>query len=152
MLLRSGYYRLSTYLCTKLVLDALLLRVLPAALYTAVFYPLMRLAPQAAKVAAFFVVVALFSASVGTLAVAVSALTNSPGAWRTVGARSANAPQAGRLQGHCECATHQAYSTPATHTGSSAPNVDAKMATQVQHATTPLLSRMHFHFFAAHIN
>jgi hypothetical protein len=36
----GGYYRPGTYLLAKLVLDALLLRVIPACIFTAPFYPM----------------------------------------------------------------------------------------------------------------
>ncbi|GIM13392.1 hypothetical protein Vretimale_16539, partial [Volvox reticuliferus] len=56
------------------VLDALLLRALPAVLYTAALYPLMGLTPGAARVASFALVLATFAAAVGALALCVAAL------------------------------------------------------------------------------
>eukprot|EP00877_Chromochloris_zofingiensis_P006636 jgi/Chrzof1/2225/Cz11g07110.t1 len=77
---RSKYYSLTSYLTTKLVLDALLLRTLPVMLYTALLYPLVGLSPVPSKVATFFCVLSLYSASVGALAVAITALVGSAGA------------------------------------------------------------------------
>jgi hypothetical protein len=42
----GGYYRPWTYLLTKLLLDGLLLRALPAAAFTALMYPLVRWRPH----------------------------------------------------------------------------------------------------------
>jgi hypothetical protein len=57
------------------VLDALLLRVVPAVLYSAIFYPMSGFQMASSKVALFFGVLALFSATVGALSMAVTTST-----------------------------------------------------------------------------
>ncbi|GLC52605.1 hypothetical protein PLESTB_000648300 [Pleodorina starrii] len=71
------YYSPAAYLLPRLVLDALLLRALPAALYTAALYPLVALTPGAGRVASFALVLAAFAASVGALALCVAAVARS---------------------------------------------------------------------------
>jgi hypothetical protein len=75
----GGYYRPWTYLATKLLLDGLLLRVLPAAVYSALMYPLVGLNGSADRVAVFVFTLAAFACSIGALAVAVAALAGSSG-------------------------------------------------------------------------
>lgn len=77
----AGHYRVSSYLAPRLALDALLLRTLPAALYTAPLYPLVGLQASAARVATFILVLGTFGASIGALTVCAVALVNTPGAW-----------------------------------------------------------------------
>lgn len=62
------------------VLDAVLLRVVPAGLYTAALYPLVRLTAGARRVASFALVLATFAACVGALALSVATLARSAGA------------------------------------------------------------------------
>lgn len=73
----GGYYRPWTYLATKLLLDGLLLRALPAVVYTALMYPLVGLNSSGDRVAVFLFTLAAFACSIGALAVAVAALTGS---------------------------------------------------------------------------
>lgn len=53
-------------------LDGLLLRVLPAVLYSIPFYPMIGFQPGASHVALFFCVLAVFSATVGALSMAIT--------------------------------------------------------------------------------
>jgi hypothetical protein len=73
----GGYHWPWTYLATKLLLDGLLLRALPAAVYTALMYPLVGLNSSGDRVAVFLFTLAAFACSIGALAVAVAALTGS---------------------------------------------------------------------------
>ncbi|KAK9811462.1 hypothetical protein WJX72_004287 [[Myrmecia] bisecta] len=68
----SGYYRPLSYYLAKATLDALLLRVLPAVLYAAIMYPMAGLQHSSSRVALFFCVLALFSATVGSISMAVT--------------------------------------------------------------------------------
>ncbi|PNH08329.1 ABC transporter G family member 7 [Tetrabaena socialis] len=61
------------------VLDALLLRALPAALYTAALYPLVRLTPGASRVASFVLILGTFAACAGALALVVAAAARNSG-------------------------------------------------------------------------
>ena len=53
-------------------LDGLLLRVLPAVIYSIPFYPMIGFQPDASHVALFFCVLAVFSATVGALSMAIT--------------------------------------------------------------------------------
>lgn len=53
-------------------LDGLLLRVLPAVLYAVPFYPMIGFQAGAPHVALFFCVLAVFSATVGALSMAIT--------------------------------------------------------------------------------
>ena len=53
-------------------LDGLLLRVLPAVIYSIPFYPMIRFQSDPAHVALFFCVLAVFSATVGALSMAIT--------------------------------------------------------------------------------
>ena len=64
-------------------MDALVLRVVPALLYTAVFYPLLGLQSAPSKVAIFVGVLATLSITMGALSMAITA-----GAYRRATARS----------------------------------------------------------------
>lgn len=53
-------------------LDGLLLRVLPAVIYSIPFYPMIGFQSDPAHVALFFCVLAVFSATVGALSMAIT--------------------------------------------------------------------------------
>ncbi len=59
-------------LCAAATLDGLLLRVLPAVIYSIPFYPMIRFQSDPAHVALFFCVLAVFSATVGALSMAIT--------------------------------------------------------------------------------
>jgi len=77
---RARYYGSTAYLAAKLVLDGLLLRTLPAVLFTALMYPLIGLVPEASRVVTFMFVLATYAATVGALAVALAAACRSTAA------------------------------------------------------------------------
>ncbi len=58
--------------CPTATLDGLLLRVLPAVIYSIPFYPMIGFQPDASHVALFFCVLAVFSATVGALSMAIT--------------------------------------------------------------------------------
>ena len=68
------YYRGGTYLLASLVLDGLLLRTLPALLFGGLVYPMVGLLPEATRVATFMFVLATYTATVGALTTALTAL------------------------------------------------------------------------------
>ncbi|KAK9908503.1 hypothetical protein WJX75_008761 [Coccomyxa subellipsoidea] len=68
----GGYYRPFSYYLSKATLDGLLLRVLPAVIYSIPFYPMIGFQPDASHVALFFCVLAVFSATVGALSMAIT--------------------------------------------------------------------------------
>ncbi|BDA44712.1 probable broad substrate specificity ATP-binding cassette transporter at C-terminar half [Coccomyxa sp. Obi] len=68
----GGYYRPFSYYISKATLDGLLLRVVPAVLYSIPFYPMIGFQKDPAHVALFFCVLAVFSATVGALSMAVT--------------------------------------------------------------------------------
>ena len=68
----GGYYRPASYYLSKAVLDGLLLRVLPAILFAVPLYPMSGFQGGVPHVALFFCVLAVFSATVGALSMAVT--------------------------------------------------------------------------------
>jgi hypothetical protein len=76
----ARYYGSGPYLAAKLVLDGLLLRGLPAVLFTVLMYPLVGLSGEAYKAATFVFVLATYAATVGALAVALTAVCRSAAA------------------------------------------------------------------------
>lgn len=76
---RSQYYPFLSHLLPRLVLDGVLLRILPSAIFTAIVYPMVGLAATAPQIATFLFVLATFSCIVGALAVAVAALVRTAG-------------------------------------------------------------------------
>ncbi|KFM28717.1 putative ATP-dependent permease [Auxenochlorella protothecoides] len=70
--IKGGMYHPVSYLVTKAALDGLLLRVIPAFLYAAPFYPMMGLQSDSTIVAVFLFVLATFSLVVGAFALAVT--------------------------------------------------------------------------------
>jgi ABC-type multidrug transport system ATPase subunit len=70
---RAGMYAPWAYLLPKAAADGILLRAIPALLFSASFYLLMGLAPGAEQVALFLMTLCGFSLTVGALALAVSA-------------------------------------------------------------------------------
>jgi hypothetical protein len=74
-----GYYSPFSYTASKLVLDGLVLRTLPALLFTLPFYWLMGLQPSAACFFTFLLTFAAFNCTVGALALAASSLLSSAG-------------------------------------------------------------------------
>eukprot|EP00873_Tetraselmis_striata_P007915 jgi/Tetstr1/428179/TSEL_018230.t1 len=75
----GGYYSASSYLLVKVMLDSLLLRVMPAVLYSAPFYFLMGLNPAPERIAVWFAVLSLFSATAGALGMAGTMGCPTPG-------------------------------------------------------------------------
>ncbi|KAG1672458.1 hypothetical protein FOA52_013244 [Chlamydomonas sp. UWO 241] len=75
-----GHYPTSAYLTAKLALDGLLLRALPAALYTAAMYPMTGMSSDGARVACFLLALGSFAACVGVLAVMVTCVVVTAGA------------------------------------------------------------------------
>lgn len=76
---RGGYYHPASYLLSKAVLDALLLRFIPVCLYTAPFYPMMGLQSGAVNVGVFIMVLSTFAVTVGALSFALSVGCNTAG-------------------------------------------------------------------------
>lgn len=60
------------WLCWPATLDGLLLRVLPAILYSIPLYPMTGLQSGAPHVALFFTILAVFSATVGSMSMAIT--------------------------------------------------------------------------------
>lgn len=77
--MRRQYYSPLTYSLTKLVLDGVLLRALPALLFALPFYFLMGLSPGAGPFLTFALVFVAFNATVGALALSLAAALDSPG-------------------------------------------------------------------------
>ncbi len=77
--LARGYYSPAAYVLTKLVLDGVLLRALPALLFVLPFYFLMGLQANAAAFFTFLFVVVAFNAAVGALALGFATLLSSAG-------------------------------------------------------------------------
>jgi ABC-type multidrug transport system ATPase subunit len=73
------YYSSGIYCLAKLLVDGLVLRALPALLFSCPFFFLMGLVPLASNFFTFLFVVVAFSCAVGALAMAFAALTDSPG-------------------------------------------------------------------------
>ena len=73
------YYAPWAYAASKLVLDGLLLRALPAVLFALPFYYLMGLRAGAAHFFTFLFVFVAFNAAVGALALGLAAALGSPG-------------------------------------------------------------------------
>lgn len=76
---RGGYYSPATYLLAKMVLDALLLRVIPVFIFSAPFYPMMGLQTGSATIATFLMVLASFAGAVGALSLAVTVGSSTAG-------------------------------------------------------------------------
>jgi len=76
---QRGYYPSGLYCLSKLLVDGLCLRALPALLFCVPFYFLMGLVPLPAQFFTFALVVVAFSCAVGALALALAALLDSPG-------------------------------------------------------------------------
>jgi len=70
--MRNGYYGLPLHLISKLSIDALLLRVVPACAFCAVFYPLANFDTSTEHVVYFFVIATLVNVAAGTLVAALS--------------------------------------------------------------------------------
>ena len=68
----GGYYRPVSYYLAKATLDGLLLRVLPAVLFSVPLYPMSGMQRGAPHVALWFCVLSVFSAAVGALSMAVT--------------------------------------------------------------------------------
>lgn len=76
---RGGYYSAESYLVSKAVVDALLLRAMPVFLYSASFYPLMHLQSGATHVTLFLFTLATFGVTVGALSLAVAVSVRTSG-------------------------------------------------------------------------
>ncbi|GBF87535.1 ABC transporter Adp1 [Raphidocelis subcapitata] len=74
------YYGGGTYLLSSLVLDGLLLRTLPALLFSGLMYPMVGLLPEASRVVTFMFVLATYTCTVGALTTALTALCRSSSA------------------------------------------------------------------------
>eukprot|EP00884_Botryococcus_braunii_P012056 jgi/Botrbrau1/20851/Bobra.0156s0075.2 len=68
----GGYYRPFSYYVSKATLDGLMLRVVPAILYSIPLYPMTGLQSGAPHVALFFTILAVFSATVGAMSMAIT--------------------------------------------------------------------------------
>lgn len=77
--MQRKYYSPFAYAATKLVLDGLLLRALPALLFALPFYFLMGLNPAPMQFFVFLFVLIAFSAAVGALALGFASALDSPG-------------------------------------------------------------------------
>jgi len=78
--LQAGYYRLSAFFAAKISVDALLLRALPAVLFSMLFYPMMGLRPEMARFGTFVSACVLVNMASGLLCAAISVLFDSLGA------------------------------------------------------------------------
>ncbi|RMZ55635.1 hypothetical protein APUTEX25_000218, partial [Auxenochlorella protothecoides] len=76
---RGGYYRPSAYLLSKLTLDAIFLRAIPAILYWAPFYYMAGFRGGAAYQATYLFILVTFSCAVGALSMAVTVASNTAG-------------------------------------------------------------------------
>jgi len=70
--MRSGYYALPSILLTKLSLDALILRVVPAFAFAAIFYPLVNFDPAVNHFIVFLAITVFVNVAAGTLVAALS--------------------------------------------------------------------------------
>jgi hypothetical protein len=77
--MRRAYYSPLAYAATKLALDGVLLRALPAVLFALPFYGLMGLSSAPGALATFVFSFVAFNAAVGALALALAAALDSPG-------------------------------------------------------------------------
>lgn len=75
----AGYYNPYLYLVSKIVLDAVLLRVLPAFLLSVPLYFMMHLQRTAEKILIFLLTVSTFNITVGMLSMAITLLSPSAG-------------------------------------------------------------------------
>jgi len=73
-------YRPWAWTAAQLTVDGLLLRALPALLYSACAYPLMGFSGEPRRAAAFFAVLSGYAATVGALAVALASALPTPAA------------------------------------------------------------------------
>lgn len=69
---RGGYYSLGSYFITKLTVDALVLRVLPVFVYSALFYPITGLQAGSVHVSLFLFTLATFALAIAALSFALS--------------------------------------------------------------------------------
>lgn len=76
---RGGYYSPVLYLASKLTLDGVLLRMLPAVLYWAPFYYMAGFRTGAAYAATYVFILITFSGAVGALSMAVTVAADTPG-------------------------------------------------------------------------
>lgn len=76
---RSGYYRPTTYLLSKLALDGMLLRLLPAILFWLPFYYMAGFRTGSAYAATNLFTLISFNCAVGALSMAVTVATNTAG-------------------------------------------------------------------------
>jgi len=78
--LQAGYYRLSAYFVAKISVDAILLRAVPAVLFSVLFYPIMGLRSEGDRFVSFVEVSILVNVASGLLCAAISVLFESLGA------------------------------------------------------------------------
>lgn len=76
---RSGYYNPVTYLVSKLALDGMLLRVVPALLYWLPFYYMAGFQSEPAHAAAYLFILIAFNCAVGALSMMVTIASNTAG-------------------------------------------------------------------------
>lgn len=69
---QAGWFDKRAGIVCAATLDGLLLRVVPAVIYSIPFYPMIGFQRDAAHVALFFCVLAVFSATVGALSMAIT--------------------------------------------------------------------------------
>jgi len=78
--LQAGYYRLWTYFAAKISVDTVLLRAVPALLFSVLFYPIMGLRGEVPRFTTFVAVTTLVNMASGLLCAAISVLFESLGA------------------------------------------------------------------------
>ena len=76
---QGGYYRVGTYFFAKAVLDGLLLRVLPAVLYSVIMYWAIGLRNTPSHVCVFFATLALFNLAAGALSMVIATVSPTAG-------------------------------------------------------------------------
>lgn len=77
--IKGGYYSSSTYVTAKLFLDAGLLRVLPAVLYSVPLYLMMGMQQDIGKFGLYLFTVCTFNVVIGGLSMAITILSPTPG-------------------------------------------------------------------------
>lgn len=75
----GGYYRVGTYFLSKALLDGLVLRILPACLYSVIMYWAVGLRSEPSRVLVWFAALCLFNMAAGALSMLVSVVSPSAG-------------------------------------------------------------------------
>ena len=77
--LQGNYYRVGTYFFAKATLDGLLLRVLPAVLYSLIVYWSIGLRSSSSHILVFFATLALFNLAAGALSMVIAVVSPTAG-------------------------------------------------------------------------